>query len=126
MIEDLREGYSRFAMEKARRIDQVQWEIAQLKREEVLDPMAFGLRYVEIEAIFRQLRAERERLREDLRAGLNDDQNTRLDALEQAMSLEPVYKQAVGVGLLEGLGPWINTSTFLRDPSQREAEAQRQ
>lgn len=126
MIEDLREGYSRFVMEKARRIDQVQWEIAQLKREEVLDPMAFGLRYVEIEAIFRQLRAERERLREDLRAGLSDDQNTRLDALEQAMSLEPVYKQAVGVGLLEGLGPWINSSTFLRDPSQREAEAQRQ
>ena len=88
--------------------------------------MAFGLRYVEIEAIFRQLRAERERLREDLRAGLNDEQNTRLDALEQAMALEPVYKQAVGVGLLEGLGFWIDTPTFVRDPFPREAEAQQQ
>ena len=126
MVKDLNEGCSRFAMKKARRIDQVQWEIAQLKREEVLDPMAFGLRYVEIEAIFRQLRAERERLREDLRAGLNDEQNTRLDALEQAMALEPVYKQAVGVGLLEGLGFWIDTPTFVRDPFPREAEAQQQ
>ena len=28
MVKDLNEGYSHFAIEKARRIDQVQWEIA--------------------------------------------------------------------------------------------------
>ncbi|MCL5745913.1 MAG: hypothetical protein M1541_18640, partial [Acidobacteria bacterium] len=49
--------YNGWSMEKQNRIRQVQSEIADETAKEDLDPGAIGIRYAEIEAICRDLRA---------------------------------------------------------------------
>ena len=64
------------------------------------------------------MRAEPERLQTELRDGLSDDQNLRLDALESAMELLLVYQQVIGVRLLQP------RPTFIRDklPGRNEED----
>lgn len=92
--------YNRFVAEKNRRAAQVRSEIAVETRKQTLDPMALGLRYMELELIRREINAAEENLRAELRKALNAQQVNRLAALEAAMELVPLYYQAGAVRLV--------------------------
>lgn len=100
LIADKNLEFARFVAEKSRRQRQVQTEIAAETRKETLDPMALGLRYMELELIRREIRAAEDKLRADLRKALTAEQNAKLDALQKALELLPLYQQAVGIHLL--------------------------
>lgn len=106
------DDYQRLAAARYGRLSQVQREIAEETAKDPIDPMALGLRYVEIESIRRFLTGERTRLRERIRQVLTDPQRAKLKALEDALNLLPLYNEALSVNLLEQAGsPW-----FIRDP----------
>jgi len=125
-MRNLNADYVRFATGKFRRVSQVQGEIADETAKSPLDPMGLGLRYAEIEAIRRQLVEEQAKLRNAIRAVLNDPQRARLKALEDIAKLLPIYGEAVSVNLIEGFGGfapgarvgvffgdrWIDSSSF--------------
>jgi len=92
--------YARFAFEKQQRMAQVQAEIADWTAKETLDPMALGLRYVEIEAICRQLRDRSADLEKANVALLTEPQKTKLAMLDEARKLAPVIAEAQAVRLL--------------------------
>jgi hypothetical protein len=92
--------FERFRAGKHARRDQVRAEIAAETRQAALDPMALGLRYVELEQIRREIRAAEERLREELRSALTAQQLGKLTALEQAGDLLPVWRQAAALHLV--------------------------
>lgn len=92
--------FNRFVAEKSQRLVQVRTEIAQETRKETLDPLALGVRYVEIELIGREIRVAEKRLAEELRKELTVEQIAKLDALEKAMELLPLYYAAAGVRLI--------------------------
>lgn len=100
LIADKNIEFNRFVAEKNRRQRQVQAEIAAETRKETLDPMALGLRYMELELIRREIRAAEDKLRTDLRKALTAEQNAKLDALQKALELLPLYQQAAAVHLL--------------------------
>lgn len=97
----LNSEYQRWAQARQRRMNQVQQELNDALAREPLDPMAIGLSMAEIEATRRQLKAELDRTRTKIRAVLNERQQARLKALEDALKLWPIYSEAVGVNLLE-------------------------
>lgn len=92
--------FQRFVTEKNRRATQVRSEIAAETRKQTLDPMALGLRYMELELIRREINAAEDNLRAELRKALTAQQVNRLAALEAAMELVPLYNQAGAVRLV--------------------------
>ncbi len=92
--------FNRFVAEKNRRAAQVRLEITVETRKQTLDPMALGLRYMELELIRREINAAEDNLRAELRKALNAEQVNRLRALEAAMELVPLYNQAGAVRLV--------------------------
>ncbi|MDX2151957.1 MAG: hypothetical protein SFV54_14555 [Bryobacteraceae bacterium] len=91
-----------FNLEKARRMAEVQRELAFETRKDVLDPLALGVRYVEIESICRELRQQQEETRKANVAALADAQRTRMAALDEALRLLPVISQAQAANLMTG------------------------
>ena len=89
-----------FANTKSVRRAQVQSEIAQETGRPVMDPMALGVRYRELELIRREVDAEQTRVRTELVAGLTAAQRTRLGALEEAFRLQGTACDAVQQNLL--------------------------
>jgi hypothetical protein len=121
MIRDLNVDYIRFVATKARRLNQVQQEITDETQKQVLDPMALGLRYVEIEAIRREVNDELTKLQAKVRDSLSDTQRQMLSTLEDAIKLLPIYSEAVQVHLVapaETGVPRVVTGgfTFAPDP----------
>jgi hypothetical protein len=92
--------FNRLVAEKNRRAAQVRSEIAVETRKQTLDPMALGLRYMELELIRREINTAEDNLRTELRKALNAEQVNRLRALEAAMDLVPLYHQAGAVRLV--------------------------
>jgi len=93
--------FNRFVAEKNRRAAQVRSEIAVETRKSTLDPMALGLRYMELELIRREIGSAEDGLRAELRRALTAEQRNRLEVLEKAMELVPLYHQAGTVRLVE-------------------------
>jgi len=87
--------------QKTRRSLQVQVEIRDETNREVLDPMALGIRYAELEAIRRDLNDQLKGLRTKVRAVLNDAQRAKLKALEDASKLQPLISEALCENLLD-------------------------
>ena len=100
--------WQRFLATKARRAAQVEREIRQVTLAEVIDPLALGVRYAELEAICRESRDAERRVREQARKVLNAQQTARLASLEQAYRLLPVIAEADSAHLLDAPLPGLN------------------
>ncbi|MGQ9915913.1 MAG: hypothetical protein ACUVS7_00715 [Bryobacteraceae bacterium] len=93
--------WQRYLAGKARRAAEVEKGIREATLAEVVDPMALGLRYMELEAICRESRDQDRRTRELARKVLNDTQLARIAALEQAYRLLPLVAQADAAHLVD-------------------------
>jgi len=89
-----------FQSQKLQRQLQVQMELAQETAKPVVDPMALGLRHMELESIRRELQAEQEKTAGRVQSLLTDAQKTKLEGLRQAMALQGVICEAQSVNLL--------------------------
>jgi hypothetical protein len=98
--------YFQFEQQKNARAAQVQGEIALEIVKPSLDPMSIGLRYVELEAIRRELTDRRKQLSDNLQGVLTADQRTKLKTLTEAMALQPVIAAAQCENLLPQQPPF--------------------
>lgn len=96
----LNNSLNRFMAEKNTRNIQVQIEIAQEMRKETLDPMALGLRQVELEAIRREIGAEQQKTAVEIQKVLTAAQKMKLQALQEAMRLYNVGCDAIAINLM--------------------------
>jgi Spy/CpxP family protein refolding chaperone len=87
-------AYRTFTGEKQSRIAQVRTEIASLIDSDVLDPLAIGNGYAEIEAINRDLRDKWNDLRAGLQQVLTVVQMAKLQTLSDAVALQTTISQA--------------------------------
>jgi hypothetical protein len=99
-IRQANNSYFQFTMQKSLRSSQVQNEIAVETARPTLDPMALGLRYLELEAIQREIATEEARTRTTVQAILTDAQKTKIKALEDAMRLQPLICDAQSARIL--------------------------
>jgi hypothetical protein len=97
--------YAEYSVQKSIRMAQVQREIDDETRKDVLDPGALGVRYAELEAIRRDLDDQLQRTREKIAAQLTDPQKARLKTLDDARKLQPVIRDAECANLLAPLPP---------------------
>lgn len=96
--------YNRFYAEKAQRYQQVARELAEESTREVLDPLALGQRYIEHEAICRELRAAYQGNYERNLSILTAAQRTRLSALDVVVTNSRLVGSATEANLIEGMG----------------------
>lgn len=96
------DDYMQWSFGKQARIQQVQNEIAAETAKDSLDPLALGLRYVEIQTICREIRDRVVETRTRNADVLNQDQKTKLKILDDAMKLAPVIAEAQAGNLLGG------------------------
>ena len=121
------EEYNRWSVEKQARAGQVQGEIAEETAREVLNPMALGVRYAEVETICRELKARAAvSLRKNVDS-LTAPQKAKLQVLQDAIKLAPVISEAQSGNLLaisgffpqfflgNGFGSGTITSVLTRD-----------
>jgi hypothetical protein len=94
---------AQFQLQKQERIAVVNREIEAELRKSPLDPMAIGLRYVELATIQREIGQVDRQFRTDLRALLTDAQKEKLKPLEEALRLQSLANQAVCQGFIEPL-----------------------
>ena len=122
-----------FLGNKAQRRIQVQIELGIETAKPTIDPMALGLRYLELEAIRREIEAERARTTEDAQKILTPVQKTKLATLQEALRLASTACDAVNQNLIVITNPatqpppifpppirWFDTSSlasFLRAPA---------
>lgn len=104
-IQRLNTASAQFQTEKARRSVQVQVEIAQETTKPTLDAMALGLRYMELEAIRREIAADNEKTHAEIQKLLNDAQKTKVQALVAAMRLQSVICEAQSQNILPAALP---------------------
>lgn len=100
--------WSRYLTGKARRVAQVESELRQATLAPVIDPMALGVRYMELEAICRESRDTDNKYREQARKLLTAQQAARLAALEQAYRLLPLIAEADAAKLMDAPMPGLN------------------
>ena len=74
----------RYQSDKLRRQAQVSLEISQELQRETLDPMAIGVRQVEMEAIRREVAAEQRRVAQQVQSSLTAAQRTKIQALTRS------------------------------------------
>ncbi|MFN7923812.1 MAG: hypothetical protein U0Q16_27165 [Bryobacteraceae bacterium] len=93
--------HNQWYFQKQARVFDLQREIDSETTKEVLDPMALGVRYAEMETICReyQSRAQQDRTRNT--AILTADQKARLKVLEDARSLESTISAAQNLNVLD-------------------------
>ena len=106
------ERLGQFRGAKQQRQFAVQFEIAQETQRATLDPMAIGVRYLEIETIRREIEAESKKMTTEIQALLTPTQKTKLMALEEVMRQQGTACSAVSWGLLSQpslLFPQIST-----------------
>ena len=88
------QDYEVFAGPKEARQQQILLELQIETAKDTLDPMTLGLRYVELEALRRQLQSRQANLRTKVRATLTSAQRAKLDILAQAAQLTTEVAQA--------------------------------
>lgn len=93
---------------KNRRVAQVERELRQETMAEVLDPLALGLRYMELEAICRESRDTDRKYHEQARKLMSEAQQAKLAVLEQAYRLLPVIAEADAAKLVDAPLPGLN------------------
>jgi hypothetical protein len=102
------------------RIVQLQEEIDRETAKETLDPQTLGVRYVEIEMIRREFKDSLDKLRRQARLSLTDAQRAKLDAIDEAVRLQPVIAQANCFNLLSAPLPETQAAAacaeFRREP----------
>ena len=100
---------------KQSRIFQVQNEIALETAKDTLDPMALGVRYLEVELICRDIK-QKTAATQTINAGvLTDQQKSKLKTLDDAVKLAPVISDAQNARLLAGsfpIGAYAITSVY--------------
>lgn len=119
-----------FQISKSQRQAQVQAEIAQETAKPALDSLALGLRYVELEAIRRELQTEQKKTFDQIQTVLTTDQKVRLAGLQQVLASYSTACSAVSQNLLSppipvGFDPgipipatqWFDASSFLLGPA---------
>jgi hypothetical protein len=99
-IQRLNQALQQLQVEKLTRSSRVQLEIAQETAKPTLDAMALGLRYLELEAIQREIRAQHAKTYEEIQKLLTPAQKTRLEALVSAMRLQSVICEAQSQNIL--------------------------
>lgn len=123
------DDYQQAVSSKQQRIFQVQFEISGETRKYPLDPMALGVRYVELEQLRRQSNDEFAKTRDLVRAVLSEAQKAKLKTLEDARKLQPLVSEAECQNLLDPgvrgaffafflVGPVANLPTASYCPSQ--------
>ena len=95
--------YNQFSSTKQARTFQVQAEIATETTRDTVDPMALGLRYVEIESICREMKDQAVVYRQKNIAVLTDPQKAKLQVLQDAMKLAPAISDAQYGNLIGGV-----------------------
>lgn len=88
-ISEVSQSYSGFSSQKAERAWTVRTELTQETAKETLDPMALGLRYLELEAIHRALVSENAAAVKKVQALMTPEQIAKLNALNEALKLYP-------------------------------------
>jgi hypothetical protein len=83
-----------FQSEKLQRMAQVQIELAQETAKTNLDPMALGVRHLELEAIRREIQAQQQKTFTEIQNVLTAAQKTKVQALIEAMRLQSVICDA--------------------------------
>jgi hypothetical protein len=99
-IQRLNGASAQLQTQKLRRSIQVQSEIAQETAKPTLDAMALGIRYLELEAIRRDIAADNEKTQAEIEKVLNDAQKTKVQALVAAMRLQGVICEAQSQNIL--------------------------
>jgi hypothetical protein len=94
-----------FRTTKLQRQFQVQAELAEETSKQTPDPMALGLRYVELEAIRRELQAEQQKAATTVQNVLTPSQKTKVAALQQALLLYPTACSAMEQNVLQTAAP---------------------
>jgi hypothetical protein len=96
--------FTRWTLDKIRRMAQVRAEIVQETAQPQPDAFAIGIRYVEIEAICRQGREQLAELRRKNLGILTTAQRAKLEVLNEALKLLPLITEAQERYLLPGTG----------------------
>ena len=96
----LNADWNQYLAQKYNRISQVNRELDDVARQDTIDPMAFGVRYAEIESICREAKDRMSQNQQKTRAVLNDAQKQKLQVLEQAFALAPAIMQAQQVNMM--------------------------
>jgi hypothetical protein len=130
-ILDLSRKLTEFQTSKLQRQAQLSLEIARESAKETLDPMALGIRYMELEAIRRQISDEQRKTGEQARALLNDVQKGKVGTLQEVMRQYSTACEAMRFNLLPpalpgnripvpgiggtniSLNPWFDTGSFV-------------
>ena len=98
------EEYNRWSAAKQARGSQVQGEIAEETAKDVLNPMALGVRYVEVETICREMKAQAAVSLKKNVDSLTAPQKAKLQVLQDAIKLAPVISDAQSGNLLATSG----------------------
>jgi len=96
----LNAGVQQLQSEKLQRMAQVQLELAQETAKPTLDAMALGVRHLELEAIRRELQAQQQKVYTEIQNVLTAAQKTKVQALIDAMRLQPVICDAQAQSIL--------------------------
>lgn len=106
--------FNKFHGEKSQRYEQVTRELAEETAREVLNPMALGQRYIEQEAICRELRVAHEQNFNKNVTVLTDAQKAKLKTLDAVSASARLASSAQGVNLIEGGVPsFVSFADFL-------------
>ena len=98
------EEYNRWSAAKQARGSQVQGEIAEETAKDALNPMALGVRYVEVETICREMKAQAAVSLKKNVDSLTAPQKAKLQVLQDAIKLAPVISDAQSGNLLATSG----------------------
>ena len=111
--------YSRWALQRQRRMTEVQLEIGLETAKSPLDPAALGVRYAEVEAIRREIAERGAALVPANVAVLTEAQKVKLKALEEALKLASTGDQAKSLKLLpeDCSARFVLSGGFVFDPS---------
>ncbi len=104
--------WNRYLAVKSRRAAQVENELREATLAEVVDPMALGLRYLELEAICRESRDTDRKYHEQARKLMSEPQKAKLAVLEQAYRLLPVIAEADAAKLMDAPLPGLNVGAL--------------
>ena len=101
-IDGANQEYNAWVFAQEERIARVQEELAGETASTALEPLAIGVRYVEIEAICRKVAERRIELAASTNAVLTPAQRTKVEALREAVKLVPVIQQSQSLRLIGG------------------------
>jgi hypothetical protein len=101
-----------FLVRKEVRAAQVNSEIRDETTKDVVDPMALGVRYTELEAICRESRDKKQKTVTATQSVLNTTQQAQLKTLEQAYAMLPLVETADAVNLIDTPLPNLSSSVL--------------